>query len=173
METGEFERDMTRDCARAQRAATRGCRRPKPFKQSALLAAAKATTTGVDLAAAMKDGAAVALYHTAGKGTRLAPLPGAENNNKPGVKLPALLTVNGELAPITVLECVMRQTSSYAPEPSAGSRPLHDSASRGAERWKVAARSSSAMRRRSSLNQSPLRMNSTSPSYTANAAPDA
>ena len=78
-------------------------------------AAAKATTTGVDLAAAMKDGAAVALYHTAGKGTRLAPLPGAENNNKPGVKLPALLTVNGELAPITVLECVMRQTSSYAP----------------------------------------------------------
>ena len=77
-------------------------------------AAAKATTTGVDLAAAMKDGAAVALYHTAGKGTRLAPLPGAENNNKPGVKLPALLTVNGELAPITVLECVMRQTSSYA-----------------------------------------------------------
>ena len=41
-----------------------------------------------------------ALPH-AGKGTRLAPLPGAENNNKPGVKLPALLTVNGELAPIT------------------------------------------------------------------------
>ena len=26
----------------------------------------------------------VALYHTAGKGTRLSPLPGAENNNKPG-----------------------------------------------------------------------------------------
>ena len=30
------------------------------------------------------DGKAVAIYHTAGKGTRLAPLPGAENNNKPG-----------------------------------------------------------------------------------------
>jgi hypothetical protein len=27
----------------------------------------------------------VALYHTAGKGTRLAPLPASENNNKPGV----------------------------------------------------------------------------------------
>jgi hypothetical protein len=27
----------------------------------------------------------VALYHTAGKGTRLAPLPAGENNNKPGV----------------------------------------------------------------------------------------
>jgi hypothetical protein len=26
-----------------------------------------------------------ALYHTAGKGTRLAPLPASENNNKPGV----------------------------------------------------------------------------------------
>ena len=26
----------------------------------------------------------MAIYHTAGKGTRLAPLPGAENNNKPG-----------------------------------------------------------------------------------------
>ena len=30
----------------------------------------------------------VGMYHTAGKGTRLAPLPGAENNNKPGVRLP-------------------------------------------------------------------------------------
>ena len=29
-------------------------------------------------------GKSVAIYHTAGKGTRLAPLPGAENNNKPG-----------------------------------------------------------------------------------------
>ena len=26
-----------------------------------------------------------ALYHTAGKGTRMAPLPASENNNKPGV----------------------------------------------------------------------------------------
>ena len=123
------------------------------------------------------DGKAVAIYHTAGKGTRLAPLPGAENNNKPGgdwrffrtppwdgmgwdgspkwwfckgnplisgksglvkyynltrwmgwrtcrgrsylacwwhiwhlagVKLPGLLSVNGQLEPITVLECVLR-----------------------------------------------------------------
>lgn len=30
----------------------------------------------------------VGLYHTAGKGTRLSPLPGAENNNKPAVQLP-------------------------------------------------------------------------------------
>ena len=69
---------------------------------------------GTDLAQKMRDGAAVALYHTAGKGTRMAPLPGAENNNKPGVKLPSLIDVGGEPSPITVLECVMRQTSSYA-----------------------------------------------------------
>jgi len=50
----------------------------------------------------------VALFHTAGKGTRLAPLPGAENNNKPGVKLPA------PGAP-SILECVIRQTGAYAP----------------------------------------------------------
>eukprot|EP00439_Symbiodinium_sp_Y106_P024247 s5997_g2.t4 len=58
-------------------------------------------------------GKSVAIYHTAGKGTRLAPLPGAENNNKPGVKLPGLLSVAGRFEPITVLESVLRQTSSY------------------------------------------------------------
>ncbi|CAJ1362380.1 unnamed protein product, partial [Effrenium voratum] len=76
-------------------------------------ACAKGQDLGVDLAKAMHDGKSVAIYHTAGKGTRLAPLPGAENNNKPGVKLPGLLSVNGKLEPITVLECVLRQTSSY------------------------------------------------------------
>ena len=78
-------------------------------------AANKAAASGIDLGAQMGRGASVALYHTAGKGTRMAPLPGAENNNKPGVKLPSLISVGGELQPITVLECVMRQTSSYAP----------------------------------------------------------
>merc|ERR1719159_884315 len=56
-------------------------------------ACAKGATSGVDLAQRLRDGAAVAIYHTAGKGTRLAPLPGSENNNKPGVKLPGLLTI--------------------------------------------------------------------------------
>ena len=69
---------------------------------------------GVDLVAAMKGGASVAIYHTAGKGTRMAPLPGAENNNKPGVKLPGLVSLDGTMTPITVLESVMRQTSAYA-----------------------------------------------------------
>ena len=41
---------------------------------------------GVDLGAEMKAGKVSApLYHTAGKATRLAPLPASENNNKPGV----------------------------------------------------------------------------------------
>jgi len=57
----------------------------------------------------------VAIYHTAGKGTRLAPLPGAENNNKPGVKLSGTLSVDGNTLPITILECVIKQTGTYAP----------------------------------------------------------
>ena len=54
------------------------------------------TKDGKDLDQILKDGGSVGLYHTAGKGTRLAPLPGAENNNKPGVKLPSVVEVGGE-----------------------------------------------------------------------------
>lgn len=40
----------------------------------------------IDLADSLGKGEiSAALYHTAGKGTRLAPLPASENNNKPGV----------------------------------------------------------------------------------------
>ena len=40
----------------------------------------------VDLSEELNSGkVSAALYHTAGKGTRLAPLPASENNNKPGV----------------------------------------------------------------------------------------
>ena len=47
---------------------------------------AKAHKGGVDLNALLGDGKiSAALYHTAGKGTRMAPLPASENNNKPGV----------------------------------------------------------------------------------------
>jgi len=68
-----------------------------------------------DLMGEMRSGKiSVGLYHTAGKGTRLAPLPGSECNNKPGVKLPGLVTVDGENVPITILESVIRQTGLYA-----------------------------------------------------------
>lgn len=73
-------------------------------------------TKRVDLASELKGGkVSCALYHTAGKGTRLAPLPASENNNKPGVKLPVCHTLaDGTSEPITVLEAVIRQTGIYA-----------------------------------------------------------
>jgi hypothetical protein len=47
---------------------------------------AKRHKNNVDLEALLKDGTiSASLYHTAGKGTRMAPLPASENNNKPGV----------------------------------------------------------------------------------------
>lgn len=70
---------------------------------------------GIDVPALLSKGSiSVALYHTAGKGTRLAPLPGSENNNKSGVKLPAMVEVNGKHVPMTILEAVVKQTGVYA-----------------------------------------------------------
>lgn len=70
----------------------------------------------VDLTdALLKNEISAALYHTAGKGTRMAPLPAGENNNKPGVKLPfGLRTYDGKTQGITVLESVVKQTGIYA-----------------------------------------------------------
>lgn len=66
----------------------------------------------IDLLKAQKNGASIAIYHTAGQGTRLSPLTASEHNNKPGVKLPGLVG-NGEC--ITILEAVLKQTAIYAP----------------------------------------------------------
>ena len=71
---------------------------------------------GKDLDEILANGGSVGMYHTAGKGTRLAPLPGSENNNKPGVKLPSLVQVNGAPENLTILEAVIRQTGRYAAE---------------------------------------------------------
>lgn len=70
----------------------------------------------VDLAELLKNNeVSIALYHTAGKGTRLAPLPASENNNKPAVKLPVCHELSdGSFEPITVLEAVIKQTGIYA-----------------------------------------------------------
>jgi len=47
---------------------------------------AKTHKDGIDLEALLTAGTiSASLYHTAGKGTRMAPLPASENNNKPGV----------------------------------------------------------------------------------------
>eukprot|EP00467_Chlorarachnion_reptans_P002265 CAMPEP_0114510300 /NCGR_PEP_ID=MMETSP0109-20121206/13705_1 /TAXON_ID=29199 /ORGANISM="Chlorarachnion reptans, Strain CCCM449" /LENGTH=549 /DNA_ID=CAMNT_0001689581 /DNA_START=72 /DNA_END=1721 /DNA_ORIENTATION=+ len=56
----------------------------------------------------------VGLYHTAGKGTRLAPMPGSECNNKPAVKLPAVIKTDKATFPLTILEAVIKQTGVYA-----------------------------------------------------------
>ena len=85
-------------------------------------AKAKAQASGHDLDALLARGGTVGIYHTAGKGTRLAPLPGAENNNKPGVKLPSLVDLPADPATgapastteLTILEAVVRQTGVYA-----------------------------------------------------------
>ena len=70
----------------------------------------------VDLTAKLADGSfSIGMYHTAGKGTRLAPIPGAENNNKPGVKLPGIVKSGEKDLPLTILEAVVKQTGTYAP----------------------------------------------------------
>lgn len=78
-------------------------------------AKAKTFETPVDVEKLLADKAAsVVMFHTAGKGTRLAPLPGSENNNKPGVKLPSTLMFGEEKELLTILEAVVIQTSIYA-----------------------------------------------------------
>lgn len=67
-----------------------------------------------DLVKAQSQGACIAMYHTAGKGTRLSPLTGSECNNKPAVKLPSLLDVQGKQQPLTLLEAVLMQTKIFA-----------------------------------------------------------
>ena len=70
--------------------------------------------SGIDLLERQAEGAALAIYHTAGKGTRLAPLAGSEGNNKSGVKLPGLLESSTETRVMTILEAVIKQTGIYA-----------------------------------------------------------
>jgi len=81
--------------------------------------------SGKDLAAVARDGGSLVIYHTAGKGTRLAPLPGSEGNNKPGVKLPSQIKLANSTdqqkggwseghSLLTILEAVVIQTSLYA-----------------------------------------------------------
>mmetsp|Transcript_3930 Transcript_3930/g.5170 ORF Transcript_3930/g.5170 Transcript_3930/m.5170 type:complete len:552 (-) Transcript_3930:200-1855(-) len=89
------------------------------FQKAAKLAQelhGKEGTAAVDLMSALQKGEiSAALYHTAGKGTRLAPLPAGENNNKPGVKLPfGLRDKDGNMQSLTVLEAVVKQTGIYA-----------------------------------------------------------
>ena len=83
----------------------------------AFLKAAKVLNNdyGIDMLDLLKNELiSVGLFHSAGKGTRLAPLPGAENNNKPGVKLSSTILLKDGPTPITILEGVIKQTGCYA-----------------------------------------------------------
>lgn len=72
------------------------------------------TLHGVDLYERLRKGAACALYHTAGKGTRLAPLAASAFNDKSRVCLPGPLKIDNNQELITILEAVIKQTAIYA-----------------------------------------------------------
>lgn len=61
------------------------------------------------------NGKSVFMVHTAGKGTRIAPIPGCECNSKSNIKLPSMIDVSGRKEPITILEAVLEVISIYAP----------------------------------------------------------
>lgn len=61
----------------------------------------------------VEDGSSVAIYHTAGKGTRIAPL-GLAEIDKGAVRLPRLVDYGGKKETITLLEAVIDQTSIFA-----------------------------------------------------------
>lgn len=60
----------------------------------------------------LRQGGKVALYHSAGKGTRMEPLTHAEGGMKAAIKLPAFLP--DRKWPLSVLEMVIRQTAPLA-----------------------------------------------------------
>ncbi len=70
---------------------------------------------GINLIEQLKDHRSIAIYHTAGRGTRLTPMTGCEHNNKSRIKLIGRLWKKSEPTPITLLEAVIKQTSILAP----------------------------------------------------------
>ena len=70
---------------------------------------------GIDIESKLKNGASLAIYHTAGQGKRLAPLTLSEKNNKSAVRLPGLWDPSANSTElITILEAVIKQTSIFA-----------------------------------------------------------
>ncbi len=69
----------------------------------------------IDLYQWMQEGKSVALYHTAGKGTRLAPITCCEYNSKSRIQLAGKLFEKGLPVAMTLLEAALKQTSILAP----------------------------------------------------------
>ncbi len=72
---------------------------------------------GIDILERQAQGAAIAIYHTAGIGKRLAPLTICENGIKSAVELPGLLhplsADNPDITLITLLEATIKQSMLY------------------------------------------------------------
>ncbi|MGK0348430.1 MAG: hypothetical protein ACI855_004520, partial [Myxococcota bacterium] len=69
---------------------------------------------GCSLWQALRDGKSVGMWHTAGKGKRLYPLPIHHRGDKSRTVVPGALTVGGTVMPMRLLEAVLRQTSAFA-----------------------------------------------------------
>lgn len=70
----------------------------------------------IDLIELLNEQKSIAIYHTAGKGTRLSPLTGSECNSKSRIKLAGgLYNKHHSVTPITILEAVIKQTAILAP----------------------------------------------------------
>lgn len=69
----------------------------------------------LDLLDLMDEDKSIAIYHTAGKGTRLSPITGCEYNSKSRIKIASSLMDKKERTPMTLLEAVIKQTSIFAP----------------------------------------------------------
>ncbi len=69
---------------------------------------------GRSLWQALADGKSVGMWHTAGQGKRLYPLPIHHNGDKSRTIVPGELTIDGSAVPMRLLEAVLRQTSAFA-----------------------------------------------------------
>lgn len=63
---------------------------------------------------ALKNKKSIAIYHTAGKGKRMAPLCGAEKNNKPAIKLPRPIKIDRKNNLFSLLEAVIYSTQIFS-----------------------------------------------------------
>ena len=80
-----------------------------------IIPAGKDTKGEVSSLGGFCSGKSAFMFHTAGKGTRIAPLPASECNSKSNIKLPGLVKVSGREVPVTMLESIIKVTGIYAP----------------------------------------------------------
>lgn len=78
------------------------------------LNAIKKSQNKINIKKALKNKKSIAIYHTAGKGKRMAPLCGKEKNNKPAIKLPRPVKIDGKNNLFSILEMVIFSTQIFA-----------------------------------------------------------